>query len=74
MAQPGHHIQVQRNMSKMCESYLTNRTQKICLGNKLSELANVACGVPQGSILVLSLFLVFINDLPLFLQSSSVVD
>ena len=52
--------------------YLKDRRQLVKLGDKQSSVAIVRHGIPQGSILGPLLFIVFINDLPLYVTSSRI--
>ena len=44
-------------------SYLNNRRQYVSINGTNSTCLNIACGVPQGSILGPILFILYINDM-----------
>ena len=56
------------------EQWLTDRRQRVVVDGEVSNWKLVLSGVPQGSVIRLSLFLIYINDLDDNVKSNDIDD
>ena len=67
-----HHYGVRGITSNWFSSYLTNRYQKVVINGEASPRLPITCGVPYGSIPGPLLFLLYINDMHLAMEFSTI--
>ena len=60
---------IRRSTLDWIKNFLSDRTQHVEVGTSSSSTAVVLIGVPQGSVLGPTLFIMYINELPQIVKS-----
>ncbi len=58
-----HQYNIDGSLLNFFVNYLKDRHQRVVIGNKISSASKVNSGVPQGSIVGPTLFILFLNDI-----------
>ena len=61
--------EIKGNSQKLIECYLQSRIQCCSVNGHMSAMEHIMCGVHQGSIIGPSLFIIYMNDLPLYMPN-----
>ena len=61
---------IQNNIINWCKDFLSARRQRVVLNGTRSDWKDVTSGVPQGSILGPTMFVIYINDMPEMVSST----
>ena len=60
---------IKDNSQKLTESYLQGKIQCCIVNDHVSAMEHIICGAPQGSIIGPLLFIIYVNDLPLYIPN-----